>query len=260
MRRSTMNRKHSGIATRLPSEGDLLGLLLDVVRFSEACLRWGDWSDWTAYEADAAKAVESLASKIRGTLGSHEFVAPSGWEPKVFVHFSRLRAFYRDTVPETITGEPPDDINFVAVVATLMVNRVAEAAGLIAAYSAAVPQTLGTPLGEAMEICATAGLPLALPAPADAHPATTGDDRGGIKAAPKGDVEDRAMLALTRRAKEGLPITVASIARDVGCSPSYLYRRKRFMELLQLSRRPRVPLPRGRKDRDTGELEAWEED
>jgi hypothetical protein len=72
--------------------------------------------------------------------------------------------------------------------------------------------------------------------------------------------ENRAMAVALERIKDGRSIAVSQIAKDAGCSPSYLYRCKRFIVFMESVGVDRASLTRGSKDRDTRALEAWDAD
>ncbi len=50
------------------------------------------------------------------------------------------------------------------------------------------------------------------------------------------------------------------IAEELGCHPKSLSRFERFGTMRQVAAANRAKMPRGRKDRDTGHIEAWEEE
>jgi hypothetical protein len=60
--------------------------------------------------------------------------------------------------------------------------------------------------------------------------------------------------------KEGQSLSVGLIAKEVGCSASYLYRCKPLMDFLASAGGEKKDRPRGSKDRDTGTVEAWDDD
>ena len=60
--------------------------------------------------------------------------------------------------------------------------------------------------------------------------------------------------------KEGKPLVIARIAREAECSASYLHRCKGFKAFLDAHQGDGSNLPRGQKDRDTRDLEAWRDD
>ena len=68
--------------------------------------------------------------------------------------------------------------------------------------------------------------------------------------------ESRALAIALAWVKQGKPLRVAKIATEAGCSASYLHRCKPFKDFLATLQ---TPLPRGSKDRDTGNIEAWDE-
>ncbi|MDR3618224.1 MAG: hypothetical protein P4L85_02665 [Paludisphaera borealis] len=74
------------------------------------------------------------------------------------------------------------------------------------------------------------------------------------------DAENRAMAVALAWCKEGRKLSVSGIAQEVGCTREYLHRRKNFTTFLATLGCPKSSLPRGRKSRGTGELEAWEDD
>ncbi|WP_165251201.1 hypothetical protein [Paludisphaera soli] len=83
-------------------------------------------------------------------------------------------------------------------------------------------------------------------------------------AAPGGGRRDsaevRAIAVALAWAREGRKITIASLAREVGRSRRRLYDYEELGRFLESLKRPKDSFARGRKSRETGQLEAWEDD
>lgn len=93
--------------------------------------------------------------------------------------------------------------------------------------------------------------------PVEATPAPAVAPSKDKAASSKLSATKRAMVIATDWAGEGRDLAVANIAREAGCSPSYLHRQKKFMSLLnQLARSGKAP-PKGWKSGETGALEAY---
>jgi hypothetical protein len=96
---------------------------------------------------------------------------------------------------------------------------------------------------------------------ADRRPqAATPPADGVIPAAKPPSAENRALAVALRHVREGQPPVITRIAKEVGCSASYLHRCKGFKSFLAAHQGDGSNLPRGRKDRETRDLEAWRED
>lgn len=72
----------------------------------------------------------------------------------------------------------------------------------------------------------------------------------------RGDLEDRAMVLLSRHPDW----SNKCIADELSCHPKSLSRFERFAMMRQVAAANRLKLPRGQKDRDTGRVEAWEDE
>jgi len=91
-------------------------------------------------------------------------------------------------------------------------------------------------------------------------PALSPSDQAPAAPPSKGklNAETRAMAVATKWAGEHRALTVAGIAREAGCSKSYLYRCERFMALFKSFAQNGSTPPRGWKSRETGEFEAYD--
>lgn len=72
-------------------------------------------------------------------------------------------------------------------------------------------------------------------------------------------VENRALAMALRMIQTGEKLSIATIAKSLGCQRTYLYRCPRFQDFIKAYKNGPESLPRGRKDRKTGTLEAWHE-
>jgi hypothetical protein len=71
--------------------------------------------------------------------------------------------------------------------------------------------------------------------------------------------ESRALAIALQYAQEGKPLVTKQIAKEAGCSERHLYNCKNFKAFLAAHRKTPGGLPRGKKDRITRDVEAWEE-
>jgi hypothetical protein len=96
--------------------------------------------------------------------------------------------------------------------------------------------------------------PKAPPRPdgADAVAKTAGRRRGRRKGQ---DKIGEALTRLTARMKDGLPVDIPSIAKDVRCTPENLRQSSRFMDAYEALTRAFARLPRGRKEDGIVEVE-----
>ena len=102
------------------------------------------------------------------------------------------------------------------------------------------------------------GPPGALPAASGTEGQTPeGDQRPG---APPLSVEARALAVTLEMLQDGETPTVTKVAKAARVNRTHLYTCKRLMSLLDAHRGDKSNLPRGRRDRDTGKLEAWRDD
>ena len=68
-----------------------------------------------------------------------------------------------------------------------------------------------------------------------------------------------AISILLDHIKKDEPFTVKKIAKQAGVSPSWLYRSSPEFNALRKSNRS-GRIPRGKKDKNTGQVEGWEDD
>ena len=71
-------------------------------------------------------------------------------------------------------------------------------------------------------------------------------------------VENRALAMALRMITSGEKLSIVTIAKTLGCQRSFLYRCPKFQAFIKAQKDRRGSLPRGRKDRKTRELEAWD--
>jgi len=71
-------------------------------------------------------------------------------------------------------------------------------------------------------------------------------------------VENRALAMALRMITSGEKLSIVMIAKTLGCQRSFLYRCPKFQAFIKAQKNGRESLPRGRKDRKTRELEAWD--
>ena len=71
-------------------------------------------------------------------------------------------------------------------------------------------------------------------------------------------VENRALAMALRMITSGEKLSIVTIAKTLRCQRSFLYRCPKFQAFMKAQKEGRESLPRGRKDRKTGELEAWD--
>ena len=71
-------------------------------------------------------------------------------------------------------------------------------------------------------------------------------------------VENRALAMALRMITSGEKLSIVTIAKTLGCQRSFLYRCPKFQAFIKAQKNGRESLPRGRKDRKTRELEAWD--
>jgi hypothetical protein len=72
--------------------------------------------------------------------------------------------------------------------------------------------------------------------------------------------ENRALAVALRYAQEGKPLVITQIAKEAGCSARYLHRCQKLKAFLAANRGDKSNLPRGRRDHESGGLEAWQGD
>jgi len=71
-------------------------------------------------------------------------------------------------------------------------------------------------------------------------------------------IENRALAMALRMIQSGEKLSITAIAKSLGCQRTYLYTFDTFKAFINAHRKERKALPRGRKDRKTGDLEAWD--
>jgi hypothetical protein len=134
----------------------------------------------------------------------------------------------------------------------LRLTSLLDAVRLLGQSDAAIP--LAPPRGDEKSASSPAGAPQPKPEDTGAQSKLLKGRRGRRKG------QDKIGEALTRLAamlKDGLPVKIPSIAKDVGCTPENLRQSSKFMDAYESLIRAFARLPRGRKE--DGIVEAEDE-